>query len=135
MNKYVYVISQCNVWRDRNYRIYYCLNDINCFIFFGYVFLTPHFCLYLAFKLWSKDGNKSTQLKCIYHEIILVLYHIVWSRDSVVGIATGYNPDDRGVGVQVLVGVRMFTSPCCPDQLWGPPNLLSNGYQRLFPRG
>jgi hypothetical protein len=29
---------------------------------------------------------------------------------------------------QVLVGSRIFTPPCCPDQLWGPPNLLSNGY-------
>jgi hypothetical protein len=32
------------------------------------------------------------------------------SRDSVVGIATCYGLDDRGVGVQVPVGVRIFTS-------------------------
>jgi hypothetical protein len=25
-------------------------------------------------------------------------------------------------------------SPPCPDQLWGPPNLLFNGYQGFFPR-
>jgi hypothetical protein len=30
------------------------------------------------------------------------------SRDSSVGIATGYWLDDRGVGVRVLVGVKDF---------------------------
>jgi hypothetical protein len=28
-----------------------------------------------------------------------------------------------------------ITSPCRPDRLWGPPNLLYNGYQDLFPGG
>jgi hypothetical protein len=32
-------------------------------------------------------------------------------RDIVVGIATGYGLDDRGVGVRVLVGSRIFSSP------------------------
>jgi hypothetical protein len=49
-------------------------------------------------------------------------------QDSIVDIATGYRLDDWGVGVWVLVGPRIFSSPCHPDQLWGPPNLLSNGY-------
>jgi hypothetical protein len=58
-----------------------------------------------------------------------------WSRDSVVGIATSYRPDDREVGVRVLVGSRIFSSPNRPDRLCGPPNLLSNGYRSSFPRG
>jgi hypothetical protein len=37
------------------------------------------------------------------------------SRDSVVGIAIGYELDDRGVGVRVPVGSRMFSSPRRPD--------------------
>jgi hypothetical protein len=44
------------------------------------------------------------------------------SRDSVVGIATGSELDDRWVGVRVPVGSRIFSSPRRPDRLWGPPN-------------
>jgi hypothetical protein len=50
------------------------------------------------------------------------------SRDSAVGIATGYGLDNQGVGVRVLVGARIYTFPCHPDPLWGPPRLLSNVY-------
>jgi hypothetical protein len=52
------------------------------------------------------------------------------SWDSSVGIATGYGLDNQVVGVRVPVGSRIFSSPSHPDWLWGPPNLLSNGYQR-----
>jgi hypothetical protein len=57
------------------------------------------------------------------------------SRDSVVGIAISYGLDDRGFGVRVPVGLKIFSSPESPDRLWGPPSLLSKGYLRLFPRG
>jgi hypothetical protein len=51
------------------------------------------------------------------------------SRDSAVGTATGYGLNDRGVGVRVSVRTKIFFSPRRPDRLWGPPNLLSNGYR------
>jgi hypothetical protein len=50
-------------------------------------------------------------------------------RDSSVGIATRYGLDDRGVGVRDPVGSRIFSSPRRRDRLWGPPNLLFNGYR------
>ena len=59
----------------------------------------------------------------------------VRSRDSSVGIAIGYGLDDRGVGFRVPVGLRIFSSLCRCDRLWGPPSLLYNGYRGLFSRG
>jgi hypothetical protein len=75
------------------------------------------------------------------HHILFIQYcfnivsPMLVSRDSAVGIATGYGLDDWAVGVRVPVGSRMLTSPCCPDRLWGPPNLLYNGYRGFFPGG
>jgi hypothetical protein len=47
------------------------------------------------------------------------------SRDSVVGIATGYGLADRRVGVRVPVGSKIFSSPRRPDRLWGPMGIGS----------
>jgi hypothetical protein len=49
--------------------------------------------------------SRLTKLRCIR------------SRDSAVDIATRYGLDDRGVGVRVLVGSRIFYSSHCPDLL------------------
>jgi hypothetical protein len=76
----------------------------------------------------------------IYTLGILVKYFIdifitKLSRESVVGTATGYGLDDRGVVVRVPLGARIFSSPGRPDRLWGPPNLLTNGYGGSFHEG
>jgi hypothetical protein len=52
----------------------------------------------------------------------------IMSRDSVVGIATAYAVEGRGIKIQVSVGSRIFTSSYRPDLL------LFNGYLGLFPR-
>jgi hypothetical protein len=67
--------------------------------------------------------------------VILISYCDPRSQVSIVSIATGYGPGDWGVGVWALVGSRILSSPNRPDRLCGPPKLLSNGYQGLFPRG
>jgi hypothetical protein len=57
------------------------------------------------------------------------------SLDSVVGITTAYGLDGPGFGVRVPVGARNFSSQRCSDPLWGPRNLLSNGYKGALSPG
>jgi hypothetical protein len=66
---------------------------------------------------------------------LINLWDAIRSRDRAVSIEIDYWLDDRKVGVRVPVGSRIFTSPYRPDQLWGPLNLLYNGYRGLFPGG
>jgi hypothetical protein len=90
----------------------------------------PHF-LYLG-TIWRWVVNFTP--RSLYPRGKNSRYPLDRSRDSVVGIATSYGLGDRGVGVRIPVGVRIFTSPNRPDRLWGSPNLLPNGYQGLFSR-
>jgi hypothetical protein len=81
--------------------------------------------------------DKGTRRKRCNHELYKLfnepnIITYIKSRDSAVGIATGYGLEDRGVGVQVPVGSRIFSSPRHPDRLWGPPSLLFNGYRGSF---
>jgi hypothetical protein len=39
---------------------------------------------------------------------------------TIFGIVTAYWLDDRGIGVRVPIGSRIFTSPYRQDWLWGP---------------
>jgi hypothetical protein len=72
---------------------------------------------------------------CVTQQWVDMSQYHEGSWDSVVGTATGYGLDDRGVGVRVPVWSRIFSSPRRPDRLCGPPNLLYNRYRGLFPRG
>jgi hypothetical protein len=61
--------------------------------------------------------------------------HIYMSRDSSVGIATGYELNDRVVGDRVPVGSIISSSPRRPDPLWGPPASYLMGTGGSFPEG
>jgi hypothetical protein len=56
-----------------------------------------------------------------------------WSRDSTVGIATGFGLDGWGSEFWSHGRERFFSPPRHPERFLGPPNLLTNGYQGLFP--
>jgi hypothetical protein len=75
----------------------------------------------------TTETNKTAEIIVKILENLLGRGHTVWmdnfynssnlARDSVVGTATSYMLDDRGVGIQVPVGPRIFSSPDRPDRL------------------
>jgi hypothetical protein len=85
--------------------------------------------VYLAFRMNKRITPNEEICLSASHSNFLPSKQLARSRDSAVGIATSYGLDDRGVGVRVPVWSRIFSSTRHPDRLWGPPNLLSNGYR------
>jgi hypothetical protein len=87
----------------------------------------------------EKEGvvHKKHNLVGIQDYVALILeLHISSSRDkkrNIIGPLT-YS-DKRRVGVRVPAGSRIFIYPQLPDRLCGPPSLLYNVYQKIFPRG
>jgi hypothetical protein len=71
-----------------------------------------------------------------YHTNLLWDILNTMSHDSSVGIALGYGLEDWGSKSSIpRGGWEYFSSPQGPERLWGPPSLLSNGYQGSFPVG
>jgi hypothetical protein len=74
-------------------------------------------------KWWEAGGD------CIMRSFITCTLH-QRNRDSSVvqrwatGLMVGTSSP--------ATGREFFFSPPRPDQIWGQPNFLSNGYQRLF---
>jgi hypothetical protein len=65
-------------------------------------------------KILKEDKHIS---KILFQNLFITAKDIQMSRGSAVGIAIGYALGDRGVGVRVPVGSRIFTSPYRPDWL------------------
>jgi hypothetical protein len=75
----------------------------------------------------SQDRNWS--YSCYFSSVP----HTSMNRNSwaVYRWATGWLIDGSSLGR----GFEFFSLPPRPDRLWGPPSLLSTGYQGLFPWG
>jgi hypothetical protein len=97
-----------------------------------WVYLYSHYLIRLI-EQWTNLPISYTNIK-VHHNLVSYVSELV-SRDIVVGIATGYGVEGRGVGVRVPVRSRIFSSPCRRKWIWDPPSLLSNGNRWLFPRG
>jgi hypothetical protein len=66
-------------------------------------------------------------------KVLIIYVRVRTSWDSNVVIATGYRLD--GWGSIPGRGMRFFSPSQCSDRLWGPPSLLSNGYNRILSPG
>jgi hypothetical protein len=63
-------------------------------------------------------------------------YFILRSLGSSVSIVSDDGMDDRAIVVRSPVEANYFSSSLlCPYRLWGPPNLLYNGYRGLLSPG
>jgi hypothetical protein len=60
----------------------------------------------------------------------LEVNEIIWGWDGVFGIATGYGLE--GPEFEFRQGEKVSSSKR-PHSVWGPPNLLLNGYRGSFP--
>jgi hypothetical protein len=65
--------------------------------------------------------------------IFMTVCLLLWSQGSSVSIVSECGLDDQGSIPDR--GRGFFLQPLPPDRLWGPPNLLYNGYRGSFPRG
>jgi hypothetical protein len=66
------------------------------------------------------------------NKILLYNFH---EPGSSVSIVSAYWLVDRAIEVRSPAGAKDFLYRLCPDRLWGPPNLLYNGYRGSFAGG
>jgi hypothetical protein len=81
---------------------------------------------YTTYSDWKALSLTQEQINSQTYTILVPPAAMSWN--SAVSTATSYRVDDQGVGVPVLVGSRIFSSPHRSDWTWGTPNLLFNGY-------
>jgi hypothetical protein len=97
---------------------------------------------------WTKPLNRmSSWIEKIYSLQVSVVAALINNNNLLAGLLTtkvihckleskrlcnsGFN--NQGVTVRVLKGSRIFTSPCCLDQLWARPISYPMGTRSSFP--
>jgi hypothetical protein len=94
-------------------------------------------CNSTRFKAYNLAAREPTLIVVTWRVLLIIIGNTVCqrSRDSSVGIATGYGLDDQGEPEFEPDRVNNVRFSISSRPLWGPPNLLSNGYWGLFPGG
>jgi hypothetical protein len=79
--------------------------------------------------------KRHTSQETIVNELMwLIMFHSCEPGSSV-SIVSGHGLDDQTIDFRSPAEAKgFFLYPLCPDQLWGPPSLLYNGYRGSFPR-
>jgi hypothetical protein len=90
-------------------------------------------CIRILLYLWIKDFNHCSSFSSLIQLQSCALHPFPSFSILRRSLALGYGPNDRGF--EWCRGWEFFSSPPCPDQLWGPPSLLSNGTRDSFSRG
>jgi hypothetical protein len=111
-------------------------------------FATPHYTGPATLGLEMRDMAKNCQDSSAskirvngrgsvsFWACIVSYCYYLRSRDSCyVGLATGLLAGGRRSLSSSPSGSRIVTSPCRPNRLWRPPNLLYNGYRGSFLEG
>jgi hypothetical protein len=80
-----------------------------------WIWQCTHFAMNITGNIWGSHGDLSE-------------YYVYCRSWYEVGIATGHCLDDRGIGVRVPVGSRIFSSLPRPDRLWSPSSLPPKGF-------
>jgi hypothetical protein len=99
---------------------------------FGFVFLTPRF--EVTTPALNTDSSWLNTLMRSWRHLCKSNYlapNIIYMSGA--GVAAGYGLDGRGYIPDK--GKWFLSTPQPPYRLWGPLNLLSNGYRGSFPEG
>jgi hypothetical protein len=104
--------------------------------FIIYIFTYPSSYFMVTRSMYKHVRSYHTCPVCCMCSFPDLTHHFGWVLSFHTSpLCTGYGLDDRGVGVRVPVRSRVFCSPHHSDWLWGLANILSDGYQGLFPQG